>query len=255
MTPVLVRRGLMRRAHRGIAGLAAAWLGLAMPDAGADVIELTTGQRIEGAVKEATGTAVVVDVGGREVRIRPERVRSITFETVRREPAATPPAPALPPPPSPTPPPAPALPAPIATALTALGRLQAATTTPMGASDYAALVDEVRREVERSLGDAASDYGDVRQAIGSAIRYHAFAALAGTVYEARGDLASVGRDAVIAECRRLGELITREAGRLGLNPVDPVVVGLIAASEGASALRACASDRIAEAETRARSGR
>lgn len=245
----------MRRAPRGIAGLVAAWLGLAVPDAGADLIELTTGQRIDGTVKEATATVVVVEVGGRQIRIRPERVRSITFEAVRREPVAKSSAPAVPPPPAPAPPALPALPAAIASALTALGRLQAATTGPMGGSDYAALVDEVRREVERSLGDTASDYAAVRQAVGSAIHYHAFAAFAGTVYDARGDLASVGRNPLIAECRQLAELIAGEARRLGLNPANPVVVGLIAASEGAPALRACASEKISEAETRARAGR
>lgn len=244
----------MSRAGRWIAGVVVAWLPAAVSGAAADVVELTTGQRIEGTVTEAMPSAVVVQVGAGEIRIPPERVRSITFETVRREPVAAPPAPAVPPP-APAPPPPPALPVAIATALTAVGRLQAATTNPITSGAYAALVDEVRREVERSLGDPGSEQPDVRNAIGSAIRYHAFAAFAGVVYEARGDLASVGRDPVIAECRALAELIGREAERLKFNPADPVVVGLIAASEGASALRACASEKLTEAETRARVGR
>lgn len=258
----------MHRARRGIACVVVAWLGVAVPGARADVVELTTGQRIEGTVKEATAVAVVVEVDWGEIRIRPERVRSITFETATRAPAPAPPRTSSPPvvaapapPARPAPAPAPVvptlspLPAPIATALSALGRLQTATMSPLAGNDYAALVDEVRREVERSLGDPASDQPDVRNAIGSAIRYHAFAAFAGVVYEARGDLASVGRDPVITECRGLAELTAREAERLKLDPKDPAVVGLIAASEGASALRACASEKLTEAETRARQGR
>jgi len=241
----------MKAARAGLVGLALACVLAGAPATGrADVVELTSGYRIQGTVKEATSAWVVIVVDGREIRIRQERVRSIAFEAGKRAPA-----PAPPPTPVPVVPPLPPLPAALATALTALGRLQAATTHPLGSSDYAALVDEVRGEVERSLGDPASHQPEVRTAIGSAIRYHAFAASAGAVYEARGDLASVGRDPVIAECPALAELTRREAGRLGFDPKDPVVVGLIAASEGASALRACASEKLTEAETRARAGR
>jgi len=237
----------MKAARAGLVGLALACVLAGAPATGrADVVELTSGYRIQGTVKEATSAWVMIVVGGREIRIRQERVRSIAFD------AGKPPARPAPPP---VIPPLPPLPAALATALTALGRLQAATTRPLGSSDYAALVDEVRGEVERSLGDPASHQPEVRTAIGSAIRYHAFAAFAGAVYEARGDLASVGRDPVIAECPALAELTRREAGRLGFDPKDPVVVGLIAASEGASALRACASEKLTEAETRARAGR
>lgn len=247
----------MSRPRGALLGLGLAWLLVGAPATGrADVVELTTGQRIQGTVKEATPAGVVIVVGGREMRIRQERIRSISFEAVRRAPAPAPSPVTVPvaarPPAAPPPPP---LPAGVATAVTALGRLQAVTTRPVAPGDYAALVEEVRREVERSLGDAPADHADTRRAIGTAIRYHAFAALAGTVYDAKGDLASVGRDPLIAECRQLAELVAGEAARLGLNPIDPVVVGLIAASEGPPALRACASEKITEAETRAREGR
>lgn len=249
----------MSRTRGTLVGLGLAWLLVGAPATSrADVVELTNGQRIQGTVKEATSAGVVIVVGGREMRIRQERVRSIAFEAVTRVPAQAPapaPAPAPPPVARPAAPPPPPLPAGVATAVTALVRLQAATIRPVAPGDYAALVEEVRREVERSLGDGTADHADTRQAMRTAIRYHAFAALAGTVYDAKGDLASVGQDPLIAECRQLAELVAGEATRLGLNPTDPVVVGLIAASEGPAALRACASEKITEAETRAREGR
>lgn len=247
-----------------IAGLVIACLLGAPRDASADVVELTSGQRIVGTVKEATASGVVIEVRGRELRIRQANVQAITFDgsppgsVTKAAPVATaaPTAPLpsqRPSPPSPTALPSP-LPAQIAAALAALGGLQAATVDVLAPADYAARVEEVRREVERALGDA-SDQPDVRAAITAAVRYHAFAAFAETVYEARGDLASIGGDPIVAECPSLTELVARDAARLQLNATDPAVVGLFAATEGASSLRACAGEKIAEAERRARATR
>jgi len=66
----------MRRACRRLALLVTVWLASAAPPLDADVVELTTGQCLEGTVKAATASAVVIDVAGREVHIRPERVRA-----------------------------------------------------------------------------------------------------------------------------------------------------------------------------------
>jgi hypothetical protein len=135
-------------------------------------------------------------------------------------------------------------------ALAALDRLQAATVTPLAPGDYTARVEDARREVAPALGDASAP-ADVLKAIGAALRYHAFAALAGTVYAARGDLAALGRDPVVTECRSLTELITRDAEQIRLNPSDPGVAGLFVATEGSPALRMCAGEQIAEAERQA----
>ena len=126
--------------------------------------------------------------------------------------------------------------------------------TELKPADYMARVEGVSREIAPTLSDPA-DRRDVRDAIDAAVRYHAFAARAGTVYEGQGDLAAIGRDPVVAACRPLTELVARDAEQLGLNPSDPIVVGLVAATEGAPALRACAAEQIAEAERRARTPR
>lgn len=236
----------------------------------ADIVELTNGQRLVGTVTEAAVAGVVVEVNGAQIRIPREDVQSIVFETLQSAPGAadapivpspaTPSPSALPPPPaaSPSPPPAVVPPAPprtpIAAALAALDRLQAATVTRLAPGDYAARVEDARREIAPALGDASTQT-EVLDAIGAAIRYHALAAQAGAVYEAQGDLAAVGRDAVVTECRPLTELIRREAERARLDPKNPAVAGLITVAGGAPALRTCAGEQIAEAERQARASR
>jgi hypothetical protein len=138
--------------------------------------------------------------------------------------------------------------------LAALGRLQEATDTGLSPADYTARVEEARREVEPALGDV-SDRTELREALGAAVRFHALAALAGTVYAERGDLAAIGRNPVIASCRPLTELVARDAEELRLDPSNPAVVGLLTATEGAPALRTCAGEQIVEAERHARAAR
>ena len=237
--------------------LATAWLLAGIAAARADVIELTDGQRVVGTVTEATTATIVVDVHGREMPIGRERVRSITFEAT---PAATPSA-------SPSArsaempvryiatPSAARRPvaAEVAAALAVVDKLQAMTLNAPSA-DYAARVREVRRDVDRALGEQF-DEGDVRSAIVTAVGYHAFAARARTVYETRGDLAAIGRDAIVAECDALRTQIAREADALRLDSANPTVIGLLAATEGTPALRACAAEKLAEAEALARAPR
>jgi hypothetical protein len=161
-------------------------------------------------------------------------------------PAVAAPAPAAPPPRP--------LPAKIAAALTALERLQEETVTALPPADYSSRVEDVKLEVAPALADGSSR-GDVRDAIGAAVRLHAFAARARMTYERQDDLTAIGRDPVVAECRPLTDLVARDAAGLRLNPSDPAIVGLFAATEGAPALRACAGEQIAEAERRARAPR
>jgi len=242
---------------------------LASSQAIADVIVLTNGVRVQGTVIEATRTAVVIKVGASEVKIRPDRIRSITFgddESVaaaKRDPAPRPAPPSPPSPPStvtyttvPSAPPRPPRPLSpeVSAALAVLAKLQAATERALEPADYTARVAEARREIEQALGTTTDD-ADVRSAISAAVDYHAFAALAETIYERRGDLAEIGRDAVVTECRALSERIVREAETLKLNAANPSLIGLLTATEGAAPLRSCAGDKIAEAESLARAPR
>jgi hypothetical protein len=257
----------MRAGHRVRVGFAIACVLGAPLAACADVIELMNGVRVVGTVTEATARDIVIKVGESSVRIRQDRVRSITFDDARsadaeKPDAATPdaakPDAAKPDAAKPevvvssTPVRAPQpLSPPIAAALAALDRLQAVTARSLIPAEYAGRVDEVRRTVEEALAQEP-DRSDVRAAMVTALRYHEVAALAGATYEERGDLAAIGREPLVAECRPLRELIAQDAARLRLNPDDPTVIGLFVATEGAPFLRTCAGDKIAEAEGLAR---
>jgi hypothetical protein len=225
------------------------------------------GVRVVGTVTEATARDIVIEVGKSSVRIRQDRVRSITFDVARSADAAKPQAakpeadesdavkpeaakPEVVVSSTPVRPPQPLSPQ-IAAALAALDRLQAVTARSLIPAEYAGRVDEVRRTVEEALAQEP-DRGDVRAAMVTALRYHEVAALAVATYDERGDLAAIGREPLVAECRPLRELITQDATRLRLNPDNPTVIGLFVATEGASSLRACAGDKIAEAEGLAR---
>jgi hypothetical protein len=239
----------------------------------ADVVELKNGQRVVGTVTDVAGAEVVIETAGREMRIPQGDVQSIVFESsppappragepivpsVPATPAVVPPVVVPPVAVEPAPPPSAALPAPVVTplaaALAALDRLQAASATPLAPDDYAARVETVRREVAPALGDATVP-AEALAAIGAAIRYHAFAARMGIASAAGGDLVALGRDPLVAECRPLTELIAREASRVRLDPANPAIVGLFTVAEGAPALRTCAGERLAEAERQARAPR
>ena len=254
----------------------------------ADVVELKNGQRIVGTVTDVAGAEVVIETAGREMRIPQGDVQSIAFEALQpaspqaAEPiapsapaaasvpsaaaavpsaaAAVPSAAAAVPPVSVEPAPQPGTTAPepvvtpLAAALAALDRLQAASAVPLAPDEYAARIETVRREVAPALGDATIP-AEVLAAIGAAIRYHAFAARMGIASAAGGDLVALGRDPLVAECRPLTELIAREAGRARLDPANPAIVGLFTVADGAPALRTCAGERLAEAERQVRASR
>jgi hypothetical protein len=241
-------------AGRAIAALATAWLLGAPCLARADVVELTNGRRIVGRVTDVGDTGVRIETDGGELRIPQADVRSIAFGSAPPPdpPAVAAPAPAAPEPPE-TPPAVavaePRLP-PIDAALAALERLHAATATPLPPDDYAARVEEVRRAATPAFADASAR-DEFLRAVGAALRYHAFAALASGVDVARDDLTALGAEPLVAECRALRELVARETRRPSLDPRDPSVAVVFTQGQGALALRTCAGEQIVEARRQA----
>ena len=49
------------------------------PTRSRDVVELTTGERIEGTVVQTTASEVVIEVGGTEVRLARDRVNAVFY--------------------------------------------------------------------------------------------------------------------------------------------------------------------------------
>ena len=108
----------------------------------ADVIELANGTRVEGTIIEARGSGIVIKVRDRDVWIRQDRVRSLTFASTAPAPPLTP---SVAPPPS-SPRALRPVPPEIAAALSALDRRQAVTARGLTPADYAARVDETLGE-------------------------------------------------------------------------------------------------------------
>lgn len=208
----------------------------------ADVLQLTDGRHLTGTIKGATAAGVVIEVNGRDVMVPEGLVSGLLFDTV------SPPPVVASPPSAPAPPRATFSPQ-LEEALTALRRLQTATAGAVTQTDYARLVGEIKERVEPLLG-GAPEASDLKSPATAALRYHVFAAEAWGVYDRKGDLATVGRDPVVAECDRLREAITRDAMRFRFNPADPAFAGLMAGSEGLPALWACAAGKLAEVERR-----
>ena len=235
---------------RRLAGLAMAGVLVLAVGARADIVELANGVRVEGTVTEATAAGLRIKIRDREVWIPQARVRAIIFESaapVVAPPAAPSSAPAV----TDVAPPSRIVPTEVATALSALDRLQAETGQRLPAGEYVAHVERARQDVERALG-GVTEQQDVRQALDAALHYHAVAAHAEAVYASRGELASIRLDPTLRDCRPLGEVIARDTGQLRLDPESPGVVGLLVATEGGPALRECAGAKIAEAEALAR---
>jgi hypothetical protein len=246
----------MRTATAWLLGLSLGLVAAVGPrGARADVVELTTGERIVGTVLPPAPDGLPIELpDGRVLRVDPSRVAAIRFEP------AGPPATHGPPPsprggPAAAPAPGPILGPPPRSAAAereqaffAFRRLHAATARSVAREDYEALVAEARERVDRYLTAPADEDLDVRQAFDTALRYHIFAAEAWARYDARADLRPLGSDPVVRQCRELRELIARLAARWRLSPNDPALAGLVAGSDGLPALWACAADAIARAE-------
>jgi hypothetical protein len=58
----------------------------------ADVVELKTGQRVEGTLKQADQASVTVEVGGQVVTFKAEQVRAVYYGAAPSTAAAVPPS-------------------------------------------------------------------------------------------------------------------------------------------------------------------
>jgi len=111
-----------------------------------DTIELKTGERIEGAFKQATSAGVVVEVAGQSLTIALDQVKAIYF-------GATPQ------------PASPAQSSAARDALDALKALRSVTNSGIAYRDYSQRVLDAKVKVDRYLSSAANDADALRNAI------------------------------------------------------------------------------------------
>jgi hypothetical protein len=148
----------------------------------ADVVELKTGQRVEGTLKQTTPASVSIDVGGRTITFTGDKVRAIYFGAA--------PAPTA------------SAPSPVSEAMRSLKAVQSAVTGGISYRDDTPRVTDAQIVVDRflELRDAATP--DVREAVAMAMSFHVFA---GTAWSARFERASwtIAGDPMIEKCPAL----------------------------------------------------
>ncbi len=208
------------------------WLGCALvlslaATAYADELELDTGERVTGELKETTADTVVIEVQGRPVSYERARVRAIFL---------TPPSSAAAPP-APSP----------ADALAALKKLQAFVGRPSQTlPSYTAQVNETRVPVETYLKTAPVD-SSLQPAIADALGLYAFAV---KVWESRltnsaSTTAEIGRNQIVEKCPSLQHIV---AGYPAATTQENAWRRGTALEFQIPAIWSCAGEKIGEAE-------
>lgn len=214
-----------------------------------DVVELKSGERIEGRFKQATSAGVVIEVGGRPITMPLEKVRAIYFggapdptTSVQASPAHD--------------------------ALMALKALQSVTTVGVNYGDYASRVLDTKVKVDQFLQSPKGSSGPGTDAIRIAMRYYEIASQAWSGHLTQGFPKEVGRileeDEEINACPAIKALVQRKDDFYQKNPSqyrgtrngrplpdpDPRHFGFLAelAGQQPAILWRCGSDRMAEAE-------
>jgi len=222
------KRAMLKKA-RSVALL----LFLSAPLSLCDVVELKTGERLEGAFKQATSAGVVIEVGGQPITMPLAKVRAIYFGAApSHQAAASPPSAAH-------------------VALRALKGLESATTVGVNLRDYTTRLADIKLTVDQfvqsppekiiGFGERAS-----RKPLSLALRYYELEGQAWRLFSSSdngsGDeLLYLGTliqtDAEIGGCPALNKLFAARPGlygtELGRNP---------------AILWSCASGKITEAE-------
>lgn len=199
----------------------------------ADVVELKTGQRVEGTLKQATPASVSVEVGGQTITFEGEKVRAIYFGAAPSTSAA------------------PSSLVPSREAIKALRGLQSVTSSGVTYREYGPRLQDTKIAVDQYL---QSDTDQVaRPPIQSSMNYYVLASRAWALHLQRGpselQLAALGRESAITECPALNNLIKILVPGLTMYKTEEAKIGFAAASPPALRLFwSCAADKIAEAE-------
>ena len=195
---------------------------LAASPALADVIELKTGQRVEGTLKQATPASVSVEVGGQTITFEGEKVRAIYFGSASLVSA----------------------PSPRHDALQAIKSLQSIANAGTTFSDYAPRVGDAKAVSDRYVSTAAVTEGPAASALDEVARCHTLAMRAWSERIANGRL-DLRTDPVIIPCLLAkGQMRQSEA----TDPGPLAFATREALYLAQQAFWSCASDKIAEAE-------
>jgi hypothetical protein len=205
---------------------------LSVPPVAADVIELRTGERVEGTFKGADDSAVRIEIDGRIVTFAPAQVRAIYYGSA---PASTR--------------------APLVErdeALGALEGLRSVARTGVTYREYAPRVSEAQLVVDRYL-QKEDGAPSIKGAIADSFHFYALAGTAWNAGLSRGNYATVGTDAALARCAHAQRVIAESKRKSPFiwrakGAGEGATTGMVIATDGIAALWSCASDKLAEAE-------
>lgn len=216
-----------------------------------DTIELKTGERIEGAFKQATAAGAVIEVGGQPITIPLEKVKAIYFGSAPTRTATAP--------------------APSDEAVDALRALRSVTGSGITYRDYSQRVLDSRVKVDRYLSSQSGDGPELGRAIRVAMLEYELASRAwranveilSDLWKSMGDTM---QDPEVAKCPAVRVVTTLvdnsrptnpnaqdRAAILGIKAPDrATTLGIKLANAGRDNLApdiwACASAQVAEAE-------
>jgi hypothetical protein len=200
----------------------------------ADVVELKTGQRVEGTLRQADQATVSVEVGGQVVTFKAEQVKTISYGAASASTSQS---------------------APASEALRALKALQSATSVGITYRYYAPRVIDTKVQVDRFLlGNAI---GPERAHMLAAMGYYELAAQAWSYAstEPLGGFVGVGQrvEAERATCPSLQSLVDQgvsRAARMRSTTEEDRLrsIGIVTGSSGLTIVWACAAAELAEAE-------
>ncbi len=186
-----------RKLNRLIGAVFGLALVLSASPAPAVIVELVSGQRIEGVLREASAARVQIDVGGQLVVFEAGDVRAIYFTP----PFSPPVTPAETSPPSPQAAPAPEpRPADAAEVLGVLKALRAAVDAGMSAPEYPPRVSEARATVDRYLATVADTPPPGSEALSEAMHYYQIAEFAWRNHSVTSRTVWLQKDDALARC-------------------------------------------------------
>lgn len=192
----------------------------------ADLVELKTGQRVEGTFKQLSLSGVEIEVGGQTITFELAKVRALYFGAA---PSATP---------------ATATPSAGQEALRALRDLRSATASGVTMRDYISRTADTKVKVDRYLQEPEQGDQAAREAVRAAMKYYS---ATGRLWSARVGLVgrSPSQSAIMSAATHMAQF--SDCNRPGLKDK---MVQWATTGEGTALqeMWACASERVTEAE-------
>lgn len=190
----------------------------------AEVVELKTGQRVEGVVKSVTAAEVLLDVAGQSLSFPREKVAAIYFGPPPRTTGGSP----------------------LNDALRVLKGLRSATSAGVNYRDYAPRVTDAKIQVDQMLGDAPD--GPIKMALAEALGFYVYASNAWNAQIAGSNYEAIALNPLFEKCEPLKRKMESLDPRLSRGLPAATSRGISISIVGVEPLLNCASERVSAAE-------